>query len=508
VPQEVIGEIIAKYGDRMRQAKQTTGKIERGEAMNAVRKDVLAEYCPEDVEKPKYMPWQIKEAYYCAEGNIQRRLILQGKRPDGRGMEQVRPLNMTLGMLPRAHGSALFSRGETQALVSTTLGTPRDEQIIDGLLDEYKKKFMLHYNFPPFCVGEIRPIRGPGRRDIGHGALAEKSIEPVMPDIEVFPYTVRIVADMLDSNGSTSMATVCGATLSMMDAGVPIKSPVAGISIGMVSDGDEYALLTDIIGEEDFHGDMDFKVAGTVNGITGIQLDMKARGITHDRTRKTLEQAKQARQHILGQMGKCIDKPRQELSKYAPRLLVVRINPEKIGKVIGPGGKTINRIQSETGATIDIEEDGTIYIGCTSAEGAEAARAQIEGMTAEAQVGQVYTGKVVSITDFGAFIEILPGQDGLCHVSELSAEYVKKVEDVVKLGDTLEVKVINIDDNGRIKLSHKVLMKPSEGSQQGGQGRPPSREGGERPGGERRGHGGGGGRGGRSGGGGRGGRDR
>jgi polyribonucleotide nucleotidyltransferase len=476
--------------------------------MNAVRKDVLAEYCPEDVEKPKYTPWQIKEAYYCAEGNIQRRLILQGKRPDGRGMEQVRPLNMTLGMLPRAHGSALFSRGETQALVSTTLGTPRDEQIIDGLLDEYKKKFMLHYNFPPFCVGEIRPIRGPGRRDIGHGALAEKSIEPVMPDIEVFPYTVRIVADMLDSNGSTSMATVCGATLSMMDAGVPIKSPVAGISIGMVSDGDEYALLTDIIGEEDFHGDMDFKVAGTVNGITGIQLDMKARGITHDRTRKTLEQAKQARQHILAEMGKCIDKPRQELSKYAPRLLVVRINPEKIGKVIGPGGKTINRIQSETGATIDIEEDGTIYIGCTSAEGAEAARAQIEGMTAEAQVGQVYTGRVVSITDFGAFIEILPGQDGLCHVSELSAEYVKKVEDVVKLGDTLEVKVINIDDNGRIKLSHKVLMKPSEGSQQGGQGRPTSRDGGERPGGERRGHGGGGGRGGRGGGGGRGGRDR
>jgi len=511
VPQDLIAEIVAKYGDRMRQAKQTTGKIERGEAMNAVRTDVLAEYCPQDVEEPKYTPWQVKEAYYYAEGKIQRRLILEGKRPDGRDMEQVRPLNMSVGVLPRTHGSAIFARGETQALVSTTLGTPRDEQIIDGLLDEYKKKFMLHYNFPPFCVGEIKPIRGPGRRDIGHGALAEKSIEPVMPEIDVFPYTIRVVADMLESNGSTSMATVCGTTLSLMDAGVPIKSPVAGISIGMVSDGDEYALLTDIIGEEDFHGDMDFKVAGTANGITGIQLDMKARGISHDRTRKTLDQAKRARLHILAEMAKCLDKPRQELNKYAPRLLVVRINPEKIGKVIGPGGKTINRIQSETGATIDIEEDGTIYIGCTSAEGAEAARAEIEGMTAEAQVGQVYTGKVVSITDFGAFIEILPGQDGLCHVSELSADYVNKVADVVNLGDTLEVKVINIDDNGRIKLSHRALMKPSEGSQGGGESRPPSREGGQ--GGERRGGGGGGGgrggRGGRGGGGGgRGARDR
>ncbi len=500
VPQDLIGEIIAKYGDRMRQAKQIAGKLDRGEAMNAICKDALAEYCPEGAEEPKYTPWQVKEAYYYAEGKIQRRLILEGKRPDGRGMDQVRPLSMALSVLPRTHGSAIFARGETQALVSTTLGTPRDEQIIDGLLEEYKKKFMLHYNFPPFCVGEIRPIRGPGRRDIGHGALAEKSIEPVMPEIDVFPYTVRVVADMLESNGSTSMATICGATLSMMDAGVPIRNPVAGISIGMVSEGDEYALLTDIIGEEDFHGDMDFKVAGTANGITGIQLDMKARGIPHDRTRKALEQAKQARLYILGEMAKCIDKPREELNKYAPRLLVVRINPEKIGKIIGPGGKTINRIQSETGATIDIEEDGTIYIGCTSAEGAEAARAEIEGMTAEAQVGQVYTGTVVSITDFGAFIEILPGQDGLCHVSELSADYVNKVADVVNLGDTLEVKVINIDDNGRIKLSRKALMKPSEGSQGSGEGQAPRHEGGQGgQGGERRGGGGGGGRGGRGG---------
>jgi len=492
VPKDLIDEIIAKYGERMRQAKQITGKIERGEAMGAIREEALAEYCPEGVDEPKYTPWQVKEAYFHAEGKVQRRLILEGKRPDGRDMEQVRPLEIKVGVLPRTHGSAIFSRGETQALVSTTLGTPRDEQIIDGLLDEYRKKFMLHYNFPPFCVGEIRPIRGPGRRDIGHGALAEKSIEPVMPEVDDFPYTVRVVADMLESNGSTSMATICGATLSLMDAGVPIKSPVAGISIGMVSDGDEYVLLTDIIGEEDFHGDMDFKVAGTAKGITGIQLDMKARGIGHDRMRKALAQAKRARQYILGEMAKCIDKPRAELNKYAPRLLVVRINPEKIGKIIGPGGKTINRIQAETGATLDIEEDGTIYIGCTSAEGAEAAKAQVEGMTAEAQLGQVYTGTVVSITDFGAFIEILPGQDGLCHVSELSTDYVKKVADVVNLGDKVEVKVINIDDNGRIKLSRKALLE-GEGSRQGQSGGHSS---GERRGGGRR-DGGRGGRGGR-----------
>ncbi len=464
VPQDLMDEIIAKYGDRMRQAKQTTGKLERGEAMATIRQEVLDGYCPEDAEEAKYTPWQVKEAYYYAEGKVQRSLILEGKRPDGRGMEDVRPLEMKVDLLPRTHGSAIFARGETQALASTTLGTPRDEQIVDGLLEEYRKKFMLHYNFPPFCVGEIRPIRGPSRRDIGHGALAEKSLEPVMPELDDFPYTVRVVADMLESNGSTSMATVCGATLSLMDAGVPIKAPVAGISVGMVGDGDQYALLTDILGEEDFHGDMDFKVAGTAKGITGIQLDMKSRGITHDRMRETLAQAKRARDHILGEMAACIDKPREELNKYAPRLLVVRINPEKIGKIIGPGGKTINRIQGETGATIDIEEDGTIFIGCTNAEGAEAARAQVEGMTAEAQVGQVYQGKVVSITDFGAFIEILPGQDGLCHVSELSCEYVKNVADAVNLGDTLEVKVINIDDNGRIKLSRKALLQP-EGSE-------------------------------------------
>ena len=463
VPEELLAAIEGKYGERTHEAKQIVAKVERSEAIEVIRKEALAELSPEDAEEPQYTPWQVKEAFFRVEGKIQREIILGGARPDGRAMDEVRPLGVEVGVLPRTHGSAIFSRGETQALATATLGTPRDDQVIDGLLDEYKKKFLLHYNFPPFCVGEIRPIRGPGRRDIGHGALAEKSLQCVMPSVEDFPYTVRIVADMLESNGSTSMATVCGGTLALMDAGVPIKAPVAGISIGMVGEGEQYVLLTDIMGEEDFHGDMDFKVAGTEKGITGIQMDMKARGISHDRMREALDRARQARLHILQRMGEVLPGPRAELNQYAPRMLIVMIDPEKIGKVIGPGGKTINRIQKETGATIDVEDDGSIFIGCASAEGAEAAKAEIEALTADAEIGKIYTGKVVSITDFGAFIEILPGQDGLCHVSELSTEYVKKVTDVVKLGDTLDVKVISIDAQGRIKLSRKAAITGESG---------------------------------------------
>jgi len=373
-------------------------------------------------------------------------------------MDEVRPLVIEIDTLPRTHGSAIFSRGETQALCIATLGTPRDMQIVDGLLEEYKKPFSLHYNFPPFSVGEIRPIRGPSRRDYGHGILAEKSIQPVMPDRDNFPYTAQVVAEMLGSNGSTSQATICGATLALMAAGVPISAPVAGISIGMVSDGDDFVLLTDIMGEEDFHGDMDFKVAGTAAGITAIQLDMKAPGISQDRIVATLTQAHQARLFILEQMGEVIAEPRPETSELAPRILSVKINPSKIGKVIGPGGKTIHSIQDETGATIDIEEDGTVMIFCLSKEGAEGAKAMVENLTAEAELGGVYTGKIVSIRDFGAFIEILPGLEGLCHVSELAKEYVKNVKDVVDVGDTVEVKVINIDDQGRVKLSRKALL--------------------------------------------------
>jgi polyribonucleotide nucleotidyltransferase len=459
LPQELVQHVIETYGERIRQAEQITAKVERNEAIAAIEEEALAELCPEEAEQPEYEPAQVKEALFEAEGKIQRELILQGHRPDGRAVDQVRPLGIEVGVLPRTHGSAIFSRGETQALVTTTLGTPRDEQIIDGLLEEYKKKFIMHYNFPPFSVGEIRPIRGPGRREIGHGALAEKSLEAVLPDPEQFPYTIRLVADVLESNGSTSQAAATGGALSLMDAGVPIKAPVAGVSIGMVSDGDRHVLLTDIIGEEDFHGDMDFKVAGTTKGITGIQLDMKARGISQDQIVEALDRARTARLYILQEMAKVISRPREDIKEYAPRMLILKIDPEKIGKVIGPGGKTINRMQDETGATIDIEDDGTVYVACTNREGAQKAYDTILALTAEAKVGEVYTGKVVSIRDFGAFIEILPGQDGLCHVSELDDTYVRNVSDVVKVGDTVEVKVINIDDQGRIKLSRKAVLK-------------------------------------------------
>jgi len=458
-PQELIEKILTDHGDELRQIKQIPGKVERNESLDILREKVVAEICPEDVEEPPYTPDQVKRALFKAEGKIQRELILSGTRPDGRGKEDVRPLSVEVGVLPRVHGSAIFTRGDTQALVTTTLGTPRDMQIIDGLLDEYKKSFMLHYNFPPFSVGEIRPIRGPGRREIGHGALAEKSLQPVMPKQETFPYTVRTVADILESNGSTSMASVCGGSLSLMDAGVPTQAPVAGISIGMVSDGDQYVLLTDIAGEEDFHGDMDFKVAGTEKGITGIQMDMKVRGIPQERIPEVLDQARRARLHILEAMGRAIAKPREQLSVHAPRMLTIKIDPEKIGKVIGPGGKMINKIQDETGATIDIEDDGTIFIASVGGEGAEAARDAIESLTEEAKLGKIYSGRVVNVRDFGAFIEILPGQDGFCHVSELAEGYTKNVKDICKVGDTVRAKVIAIDEQGRVKLSLRAAQR-------------------------------------------------
>jgi polyribonucleotide nucleotidyltransferase len=474
--------IVDRCGERIRQAKQIATKVERGQAMNAIRDELLAELCPEDAEELKYAPEQVKYAFYKVEGQIQRELILSGRRPDGRRLDEVRPLGIEVGVLPRTHGSSLFNRGETQALVTTTLGTPRDKQIIDGLLEEFSKKFILHYNFPPFSVGEIKPIRGPGRREIGHGALAEKSLEGALPTAEQFPYTIRVVSDILESNGSTSMATVCGATMSLMDAGVPIKGPVAGISIGMVSEGDRYVLLTDILGEEDFHGDMDFKVAGTAKGVTGVQLDLKGRAISQEQIVETFERARQARLFILGEMSKVLAQPREQISQYAPRMITLKINPERIGKVIGPGGKMINKIQDETGATIDIEDDGTIYIACVDGKGAEAARAAIEGLTEEVAVGKIYTGKVVSVRDFGVFIEILPGQDGLCHVSELDDKYVKKPTDVCNMGDTLTVKVIGIDDQGRVKLSRKAAMQEDKSGKPGKEKPGKEKSGGEKSG--------------------------
>jgi polyribonucleotide nucleotidyltransferase len=371
--------------------------------------------------------------------------LLEGKRLDSRGYNDVRQISCEVGILPRTHGSALFTRGETQALVTVTLGTIRDAQIIDGLLDEYAQNFTLHYNFPPFSVGEVRPVRGPGRREIGHGALAERALESVRPPEDKFAYTVRLVSDITESNGSSSMASVCGGSLALMDAGVPISKAVAGISIGMVSDkAGRHELLTDIIGEEDHFGDMDFKVAGTVDGITAIQLDIKAEGLA------------------LKIMDSAISKPRPELSKYAPKLITVEIDPEFIGKVIGPGGKMIKSIQEQTDTAIEIEEDGTIYISCLGGDGHIKAKEIIESLTQPPQVGRIYEqSKVVSVKDFGVFVEITPGVEGLCHISELSEGYVKNVADVCKIGDLIPVKLIAIDDQGRLKLSRRAaLAKP------------------------------------------------
>jgi polyribonucleotide nucleotidyltransferase len=406
------------------------------------------------------MPADVKGAFSQIDKALVRERILgEGKRPDGRGLEDIRALHCEVGWLPRVHGSALFQRGETQAMVVTTLGTTSDEQIIDDMMEEYNKKFLLHYNFPPFSVGEVRRIMGPGRREIGHGALAERSLEGVLPAPEEFPYTIRLLSDILESNGSSSMATVCGGTLALMDAGVPIKGAVAGISIGLVHDGDKHVIFPDILGEEDGYGDMDFKVAGTRKGITGVQLDIKRDGLPFPLLKDALALAKKGRFHILDIMDKTLEKPRAEISRHAPRLLTVQIDPEKIGKLIGPGGKSIRAIQTETGAKIDIEDDGTVYISSVKAENAEKARERVLRMTEDVKVGQIYNGKVISIKDFGAFIELVEGQDGLCHISELDEAYVKSVSDVVKIGDEVRVKVIAIDDQGRVKLSRKAAMR-------------------------------------------------
>ncbi len=457
-PNALIAQVYDRYGKEFRERKQTPGKHARADAIRELRDRIIQDYLPEGKES-EYTPAQVAAAFDHMEERIVRELILEGKRIDGRTAKQLRPISCEVGVLPRTHGTAVFTRGETQALVTTTLGTVSDEQRVDGLMDEYSKKFMLDYNFPPFSVGECRPIRGPGRREIGHGALAERSLKAVIPPPEKFPYTIRVVSDILESNGSSSMASVCGGTLSMMDAGVPISDPVAGISIGLVKEQDRYTLLTDIMGDEDHFGDMDFKVAGTGRGITGIQLDLKIDGISEEIIRGTLDQAREARFEILKTMLMTLRAPRNTISTFAPRLLTVRINPEKIGLLIGPGGKTIKGIQESTGAKIDIDDDGTVFISHSDAAGAEAAKRQVEALTEEVRVGKIYDGRVTSIKDFGAFIEILPGRDGLCHISELDDKYVDKVESVCKVGDRLQVKVIAIDEQDRVKLSRKAVLR-------------------------------------------------
>jgi len=463
-PNPLIEVFLQRFSDEFRVRKLTTGKQERSDKIREMRERISAEFqAVMEGDKPKWTPEQIGQAFGVMEERVIRDMILEGRRIDGRTPKQLRPIFCEVGVLPRTHGSAIFQRGETQALVVTTLGTASDEQKVEGLTDEYSKKFMLDYNFPSFSVGECRPIRGPGRREIGHGMLAERSLKAVAPPPAKFPYTVRMVSEILESNGSSSMASVCGGTLSLMDAGVPIANPVAGISIGLVKEPGRYVLLSDIMGDEDHFGDMDFKVAGTQRGITGIQLDLKIDGISQEIIRHTLQQAREARLEIMRSMLKALLQPRSEISQYAPRLLQVKINPEKIGLLIGPGGKTIKGIQEMTGAKIDIDDDGTVQIAHSDAAGAEAAKLRIEALTEEVRIGKIYEGKVTSIKDFGAFIEILPGRDGLCHISELADGFVQRVEDVVKMGEMIQVKVIAIDDQDRVKLSRKALLREQSG---------------------------------------------
>jgi polyribonucleotide nucleotidyltransferase len=520
----LLDRLKSIYYDEYKAAKQTDGKQARAETAAAVKEKALAEVIPDPEADGAICVDRFKQVWHDLEAIVIRDLILAGTRPDGRDRSTLRDIECHVDVLPRVHGSAIFQRGETQSLISITLGTQRDEQRVDGLLEEYAKKFMLDYNFPPFSVGECRPIRGPGRREIGHGALAERSVKPVIPHPDDFPYTIRVISDITESNGSSSMASVCGATLGLMAAGVPITNPVAGISIGLVKESDEnWALLVDILGDEDHFGDMDFKVAGSQNGITGIQLDLKINGISEEIIRAALAQARETRMEILKKILTTIREPRAETSVHAPRLQQIKIDPEKIGLVIGPGGKMIRAIQEETGTVIEINDDGTVTIASANGEWAQAAQDKIEALTANVKIGKIYDGTVVSIKDFGAFVELIPGRDGLCHISELSNGYVSSVADICQVGDQMKVLVLDVDDHDRVKLSRRKALEelgieddlaPAEGEPAGaaagggnGEGSS-SGGGGDRPrrGGGGRGRGRGGDRGGRGGDGG--GRDR
>lgn len=465
VPPEVDEELKARVHsmayDQLRTAIRTEGKFAKKNAMDEVCDAVFQEICPEDEIEAETCPdpKEVKSMLSGVKKQVERDLITKDQiRSDGRGFSDIRNIDTELQFLPRTHGSAVFTRGETQAIVTATLGTSFDEQRIDGLIDEKREQFMLHYNFPGYCVGESWPNRGPKRREIGHGALAERSIKVVLPDHDDFPYTIRVVSDITESNGSSSMASVCGGVLSLMDAGVPLKRPVAGIAMGLIEDGDDHYILSDILGSEDHNGDMDFKVSGSQNGITALQMDVKISGLSRDLMKRALEQAREGRLHILREMLKKLDRPREEVSPLAPKIMRINIDPEKIGLVIGPGGKVIKGIQEATGATIEIEDTGVITIWGKDFESAQAAREQVEMITQDVEVGRTYDGKVVSIKDFGCFVEVLPGQEGLVHVSELSGDYVDDVSSVVKRGDELRVKVLESDPQGRLRLSHKAVL--------------------------------------------------
>ncbi|MEA3274121.1 MAG: polyribonucleotide nucleotidyltransferase [Pseudomonadota bacterium] len=453
---EFAAAVDSACGAALGDAYRIADKMERYGALGEVRKAVVEELTAGD--EPRWSEQQVTGAVEKLEKKIVRGRILAGEpRIDGRDGRTVRPISIRTGVLPRAHGSALFTRGETQALVVTTLGTERDSQIIDALEGERREPFMLHYNFPPFCVGETGRVGSPKRREIGHGRLAKRGVLAVMPGIDEFPYSIRVVSEITESNGSSSMASVCGTSLSLMDAGVPVKGPVAGVAMGLIKEGDEFAVLTDIMGDEDHLGDMDFKVAGTTEGINALQMDIKIEGITREIMETALAQAKEGRLHILGEMSKVIDVHRAEMSEHAPRIIDFKIHPEKIRDVIGKGGSTIRSITEETGATIDITDDGTVKIFSVEKGAGEEAKKRIELITADVEVGKIYEGKVARLMDFGAFVTILPGRDGLVHISQISEERVEKVSDKLAEGDVIRVKVLEVDKQGRVRLSMKAV---------------------------------------------------
>ena len=455
VPEELEQGIREYAMTRLDEATRNPDKLDRDSHIADINADVMEHFLVDYPEMDK----EIAMALHDLEKEIVRHMITHEKiRPDGREVEEVRPVSCEVGLLPRTHGSGLFTRGQTQVMTVTTLGSLGDEQIIDGLGPETTKHYIHHYNFPGYSVGEAKPIRSPGRREIGHGALAERALVPVIPSIEDFPYTIRLVSEILESNGSSSMGSVCGSTLSLMNAGVPIKRPVSGVAMGLVKEGDKYTILTDIQGMEDALGDMDFKVAGTSEGVTAIQMDIKVAGIDREILSSALQQAKRGRAFILGKMLECIDKPADDLSPYAPRVETIKIKTDKIREVIGTGGKVVKKIIDETGVQIDIHEDGNIFISSVDADGMKRAKQMIEDIVREVEVGEIYNGKVTRLMKFGAFVEVLPGKEGLCHISQLANHRVEQVEDVVQVGDQLQVKVVEIDDKGRINLSHKVLL--------------------------------------------------
>jgi polyribonucleotide nucleotidyltransferase len=456
-PNLAVAEAVEKEGsDAITAAYKVADKQDRYTLLSKVREEIVDKLASDDADG--FSRDAVKAAIGKLEKKIVRSRIIAGEaRIDGRDTKTVRPITIRTGVLPRAHGSALFTRGETQALVVTTLGTERDAQLVDALSGTTREQFMLHYNFPPYCVGETGRIGGTKRREVGHGKLAKRGISAVMPGTEGFPYTIRIVSEITESNGSSSMASVCGSSLSLMDAGVPISSPVAGVAMGLIKETDGFAVLTDILGDEDHLGDMDFKVAGTTNGVTALQMDIKIEGITKEIMEQALSQANAGRLHILGEMNKAISTPREEVSDFAPRYITIKINPDKIRDVIGKGGATIRSITEETGASIDIDDDGNVKIASVDLEAGNEARRRIEQITADVEVGSIYDGRVAKLMDFGAFVTILPGKDGLVHISQISDERVQNVSDKLSEGDIVKVKVLEVDKQGRIRLSMKAV---------------------------------------------------